>query len=105
MVVLATSDGGAVIHSAIACDEATMAALEAWATPRVLVVPNGMHRLDAAAYKARYPDLRVVCPPGARGRVCLSVPVDETLDTWTPPPGIRCELIEGSKEREAVFIA
>ena len=27
-----------------------------------MIVPNAMHRLDAAVYKARYPAMRVLCP-------------------------------------------
>jgi len=76
MTVARLAGGGLVLHSAIALDEAGMAGLEQLGTPQVLVVPNGWHRLDAARYKARYPDLKVVCPIGARKAVSKVVEVD-----------------------------
>ena len=35
----------------------------------LLVVPGGFHRLDAKIYKARYPQVKVLCPAGARQKV------------------------------------
>ena len=63
------SDGRLVIHSAIAMDEASMATLESWGEPAFLIVPGGMHRMDAPAFKDRYPGLTVLCPAGARQKV------------------------------------
>jgi hypothetical protein len=57
-------------------DEPRMAALEALGAPTWLVVPNGYHRLDAPAYKRRYPQLQVVAPEGAAARVRQVVAVD-----------------------------
>jgi hypothetical protein len=42
------------------------------------VVPNGGHRLDAPAYKRRYPDIRVVTAPPSKGKVEQVVTVDDT---------------------------
>ena len=61
--------GGLLIHSGIALDEARIKKLEALGPPEVLIVPNRMHRLDAAVYKERYPKIRVVCPAAARQHV------------------------------------
>lgn len=82
MVVARTTDGDLVLHSAIALDEPGMAKLEALGRPAWLVVPNGWHRLDAARYKARYPDLLVVCPLQARPHVEKKVPVNGTYDDF-----------------------
>ena len=61
MTVVRLGSGELVIHSAIACDPATMRSIEALGTPAYIVVPSAFHRLDAHAYKARYPGARVVC--------------------------------------------
>ena len=45
MVVYKMKDGGLLIHSAIALDEAGFKALEALGEPTVLIVPNGFHPL------------------------------------------------------------
>jgi hypothetical protein len=65
-----------LVHSAIALDEARQRELEQLGTMTWLVVPNGHHRLDAPAYKARYPSLSVVVPSGAAERVKQVVRVD-----------------------------
>jgi hypothetical protein len=58
MTVARRTDGELVIHSAIAMTEDAMRELEALGEPAFLVVPNRGHRLDAPAYKRRYPSLR-----------------------------------------------
>src|SRR5688500_14318601 len=62
MTIARRSDGGLLLHSAIALDEPTQRQLEALGPPTHLIVPNAVHRLDAPAYKARYPALRVFTP-------------------------------------------
>lgn len=85
MTVVRLASGDLVLHSAIAMDDAGMEALEELGRPAFLVVPNGWHRLDAARYKARYPDLKVVCPAGARRSVGKVVPVDHDYGDLPQP--------------------
>ncbi|HTU63347.1 MAG TPA: hypothetical protein VMF89_33025, partial [Polyangiales bacterium] len=76
MTVARDERGRLLLHSAIAMDAQRMAALEALGTPTWLVVPNGYHRLDAPAYKQRFPALHVVAPSGSAARVRQVVAVD-----------------------------
>jgi hypothetical protein len=78
MTLVRVRDGRLVVHNGIALAEDAMQRIEAWGTPAFLAVPSGWHRLDAAAYKQRYPSLRVFVPKGARGRVEQVVTVDGT---------------------------
>ena len=78
MVVVRLADGRLVIWNAIALDEPEMKELEAWGRPAFLVVPNGLHRMDARIWKKRYPALTVVAPPGARKKIEQIVAVDRT---------------------------
>lgn len=78
MVVARDEQRRLLLHSVIAMDAPRMAALEAMGTPTWMFVPNGYHRLDAPAFKARYPELRVVAPSGARARVKKVVDVELT---------------------------
>jgi len=80
MTVVGLSRNRSVIFSAIAVDEAAMRKVEAVGKPAFLIVPNGHHRLDAAAWKKRYPKIKVLCPPGAKDKVGEAVPVDSTDD-------------------------
>ncbi len=67
-----------------------MARLEALGRPAILVVPNRAHRIDAGAYKARYPALKVTCPAAVRPFVEEVVPVDAVAEEVLPRQGIAC---------------
>src|ERR1700741_2671938 len=64
MVVVRKDSGDLVIHSALALENGALRELEAWGTPCYLLIPNRGHTLDAAAYKKRYPALRIFTPRG-----------------------------------------
>ncbi|MBK9032031.1 MAG: hypothetical protein IPL61_12020 [Myxococcales bacterium] len=103
MTLWRTADGGLAAHSAVACDAATMAQLDALGPVRWIVVPSGFHRLDAPRWKARYPDARVVAMPAAHRRVGARVPVDG--DYGALPTGGRVEVEPlAGVPAEAVFI-
>ncbi len=105
MTVVRRDDGALLIHNAIAMEDEQMAALEAWGKPAVMVVPNGMHRLDAGIFKQRYPDVRVLCPAGARDKVEQVVAVDGTLDElgegWGETAAL--EHLDGVKQSEGLM--
>ncbi|MCB9779230.1 MAG: hypothetical protein H6742_11755 [Alphaproteobacteria bacterium] len=100
MVVYQLADGGLLIHSAVNLDPDGMQALEALGTPRVLVVPNRFHRMDAPAWKARYPEIRVVGPAAVRAIIEKVVPLDATSEEALPPLGIRLHVPDGAKPDE-----
>ena len=103
MIVAKSRDGRLLVHNGIALEEEGMARLEALGEPTWLVVPNGWHRLDAARYRARYPEITVVCPRGARRKVEAVVPVDLTYDAFEPTETLRLLHLRGLKEREGVL--
>ncbi|HVZ72098.1 MAG TPA: hypothetical protein VHJ20_06970 [Polyangia bacterium] len=103
MTVARLVDGRLVVFSAIALAEAEMRSLEAWGRPAFLVVPNERHRKDLAIWKARYPDIRVVAPPGARTKVAEVAVVDETSPDFGDP-SVRFVVVAGTKDREAALV-
>ena len=78
MTLVRLRDRRLVIFSAISLDEHRMRSVEAFGVPAYLIVPNAHHRLDAKAWKERYPALRVIAPEGARDKVGEVVAVDAT---------------------------
>jgi hypothetical protein len=52
MVLYRLADATLLIHTAIALNEPGMAKLESLGTPKILVVPNRIHRFDAGVYRA-----------------------------------------------------
>jgi len=105
MVVVRLSDGKLVIHNDIALDDAHMAELERFGTPAFLIVPNGGHRLDAPAYKQRYPALRVFAPKGSRKRVAEVIAVDGVYEDFPNSEEVRLETLHGVNEAEGALIA
>jgi hypothetical protein len=80
MTVIGLGGNRTAIWSAIALDAAEMARIGDLGMPNFLIIPNRMHRLDAKIWKARYPEIKVLVPPGARSAVEEVVPVDATND-------------------------
>lgn len=103
MTVWRMPSGGLWIHSAVNLDQATLAALEAEGTPELLVVPNGLHRADAAAWKERYPEIQVLAPSGARVAVEKVLPVDALAEDVLPPLGVACLSQPGLKPVELIY--
>jgi hypothetical protein len=104
MVIVRLNDGRLVIHNGIALNEEAMQAIERWGQPAFLIVPNGGHRLDAPAYKARYPELRVLAPRGSRERVAEVVKVDGAYEDFPSDPNVRLEMLHGLADAEGAMI-
>src|SRR5688572_16254862 len=93
MTIAKRSDGQLVVHNGIAIEENAMKQIEAHGPVGFIVVPNGYHRLDAPAFKKRYPNAKVVCPSGARKKVEEVVPVDHTYDDYPTDPRVSIRII------------
>ena len=103
MTLVRLEDGRAVIHSATALDDESMSEIEAWGTPAALLVPNAFHRLDAPAFAARYPDMKVYCPRGARKKIEEVVRVDGTYEDFDGEPTLTIGYLDGIAKAEAVL--
>jgi len=103
MTVVRLRDGRLVIWSAISLDELNMAALERHGSPAFLVVPSNHHRMDAAAWKARYPAIEVVTPEGARQKTAEVVPVDTTSPDFGDPD-VEFHAVAGTQGEEAALV-
>lgn len=100
--VIRDSTGGLVVHSAICFDAETQAQLDNLGPVRTIVVPSGMHRLDAPHWASRYPDAQVLCPAGARDKAEQVVSVHGDLDGLSDP-AVSVERVEGLADRERVL--
>lgn len=100
MTVARCGDGRLVIHNGIGLSAEVIEEIEAWGEPAFLIVPNGFHRLDAPAYKRRYPSIRVLCPAGARRRVERVVAVDGDYRSFPGDPHVSLFHLAGVREAE-----
>lgn len=82
MVVFKYNTTDLWLHSVIAMNPDDMKKLEEFGTPKVLVVPNGWHRLDAALYKEKYPEIIVTCPSFNLKSASEAVKVDQDIEKW-----------------------
>jgi hypothetical protein len=103
MTVWKTNDGRVAAHSVIMLSDAAQRELEALGPLAYIVVPNGFHRAHAPAYKARYPDARVLCAEACRARVAKVVPVDGTFDALQDA-AVSCIPVRGVGQGEHVFV-
>lgn len=103
MTVVRLADARLVVWSAIALDETEMATLESYGRPAFLIVPNDHHRLDAKAWKERYPQLQVVAPEGAREKVAEVVPVDTVTPSFDDPQ-VLFVTVPGTRANEAALV-
>lgn len=99
MTVARRTDGKLVIHSAIAMSDDAMRELEALGEPAFLVVPSRVHRLDAPAYKKRYPSLRVYAPRGGRKSIADKLPIDGTYEDFPADHAVRLSMLQGVKQQ------
>jgi hypothetical protein len=103
MTIVRLRNDSLVIYSAVALDEPSMLRIEAFGTPRYLVVPGDAHRLDAKIFKQRYPALEVITPPGARKRVEKAVAVDATSVDFDDPD-VTWHVVAGAGGHEAALL-
>lgn len=103
MTVVVLAGGGLAVWSAIPLAEDQMARLDALGPVAFLIVPNAGHRLDLAAWKARYPDAKVIAPPGARDSAAEAAPVDAT-DNILGDPTVTLARVEGMKADEFAML-
>lgn len=104
MAIVRLPSGELVIHSAIALNESAMRELEAWGTPTYMIVPSRFHRLDAPAFKKRYPSVRVLTPKNARERVSEVVAVDGSYDDFPANDTVRFETLSATGNMEGAMI-
>jgi prevent-host-death family protein len=89
--------------NAIALEQGLMNEIEAWGKPQLLIVPNGWHRLDSAIFEQRYPDLKLVCPAGARAKVEQVVGVDHSYADAPADALVSFQHLDGTNETEGVM--
>jgi hypothetical protein len=103
MTVIALAGCGTAIYSAIALGDAEMARIERMGKPRILIVPSDAHRMDAPIWKQRYPDLRILTPPGAEDKVAELIPVDSTSDILNDP-AVAWSIVPGTGGHEGALV-
>lgn len=103
MVIWRARGGGLVIHSAIAVDQPTLASILDLGDPEVMIVPNGLHRLDATVFKHRFPSMKVVAPEVSLLKVREKVPVYASSEEFLPKLGIEVLPISGLRPFELCY--
>jgi hypothetical protein len=94
MAVLGLGGGGLLVVSpGVPVSDAQWEALAKYGTPRFLLAPNHFHNAGIAAWKARFPEVRVAAHPRALKRLRKKVPgvdfEDLTGLTAALPEGMR----------------
>lgn len=104
MTIIRRDDRSLVIHNGVAVSDEVREQVEALGPIGLLIVPNAFHRLDAPAFKARYPEAKIACPRGCRKKVEEAVSVDLTYDEIEADGALRVEHWDGSREGEGALL-
>jgi hypothetical protein len=104
MAVVKLEGDRLLFFNAVPLEEPAMKELEAWGKPAYLVVPNGYHRLDIHAFKARYPGMKLVAPAPAIRKVQQVAAVDGDLTTLPIESGLVVEALEGTTIGEPALV-
>jgi hypothetical protein len=103
MSVVRLADARLVIWSCMPLAQPAMRELEAWGTPAFVVVPGAHHRLDVGAYKARFPQAKLLCASEITPRVAEVAAVDGSLDALPADATLRCERVPGTQAGECAL--
>jgi hypothetical protein len=106
MTVVRRADRELIIHSAIALADKVLRELEALGVPTYLLIPNRGHTLDAAAYKRRYPALKIYTPGGGRKIVEEKIKgrVDGAYEDFPSDDVVRLQTLHGVAEGEGAML-
>jgi hypothetical protein len=106
MTAVRRESGELVIHSAIAVDDKVLRELEAFGVPTYLLIPNRGHTLDAAAYKRRYPALKIFTPRGGIKTVedKIKAPVDGGYEDFPSDDEVRLSTLHGVADGEGAML-
>lgn len=108
MAVVKLADGRLLIHNGVALQQQQMLELESWGEPAFLIVPSRFHRMDAAWFKQRYPQIQILCPAGARNEVSAKVKVDGSYADWVTlageATGVQLQHLAGCGDIEGVAL-
>jgi len=99
MTIVRLTGDRLAIFSAIALDEPHMAKLQALGQPTLLIIPSGIHRIDAKPWKERYPQLEVIGPAGAGAKIGEVVHLDATAIDLQDPR-VKLMNVPGTNRRE-----
>ncbi len=104
MTIVRREDGKLLLHGLMALDDARQKQIEALGEIAHLVVPSGFHRLDAARYRARYPNAKLFAPAAARKRVEKTAKVDGAYADYEKDATTELASIDGLADREGALV-
>lgn len=103
MTAARLASGDLVVNNPIALDARAMVEFDAIGRVAFIVVPNGWHRLDLHAFRARYPTAQVLAPSGSRKKVAAVEPSVADLTALPADANVSLSVMEGTGGMEAVM--
>lgn len=103
MCIVKRTDGSLLFYHAIPLDEATLAEVRAWGTPRYLVLGHDQHTLDAHAFAEKL-GLKVYGPKKSEEKLRTKVSLEGTLEDIPDDPSMDIVSVPGTKHGEAAII-
>lgn len=103
MTIARREDGSLVVHNAIACDEETMAQIDALGPVAYVIAPNSFHRIDGGRYAERYPNAKILTPKACAANVRQRMRVDGDVLDLPSDGSLRAQALPGV-QKEAMLL-
>lgn len=104
MFIARLGDGRLAFMNGIPLDEPSMRELEDWGAPAFLMVPTGMHRLDIAAFRARFPKIYLLTSASFHDKVARVAPVDGGWELFPRDGRVRLVELRGARGEIALRV-
>jgi hypothetical protein len=101
MAIIKRSDGTLAFFQAVPLDDATLAEVNAWGKPSILVVPHDQHGLDATPFAEKL-GLKIYGPKANEAKLRAKFNLAGTLEDIPADPAVTFESVAATKNGEAM---
>lgn len=103
MCIIKRTDGSLLFYHAIPLDEATLAEVKAWGTPKYLVLGHDQHTVDAHSFAEKL-GLKVYGPKKSEEKLRAKVSLEGTLEDIPVDSSMDILSVPGTKHGETAII-
>lgn len=103
MCILKRTDGSLLFYHAIPLDEATLAEVKAWGTPKYLVLGHDQHTVDAHAFAEKL-GLKVFGPKKSEVKLRTKLSLEGTLEEIPADASMDIMSVPGTKHGETAIV-
>jgi hypothetical protein len=102
MTIFKTKEG-LILHSVVVVNDEILKQIQSLGKIFAIIVPNSFHRMDAPAYKEKFPEIKVISPKDSMSKVQKVISVDYSSEEYLPTLGVKAYIPPGLRPFELVY--